>query len=122
MNHQPIHDMNSTTQTSGQLNSTITTNSIAPTPTSLAGVSSPGSSPRAWATPAPHHVFKLGLDVDLHWVVTAIQCDHGPIKPAAKLTRVKLLAWVRQQVGAGAAAICSVGSHSIPRCHVRSSY
>jgi transposase len=61
----------------------------------LAGVSSPGSSPRV------HHVFKLGLDVDLHLVVTAIQCDHGAIKPAQKLTRAQLLAWVQAQVAAG---------------------
>ncbi len=54
--------------------------------------------------PAParaRHVFKLGLDVDMHFAVTAIQCDHGTIKPAQKLTRPQLLKWVREQVAAG---------------------
>lgn len=54
--------------------------------------------------PAParaRHVFKLGLDVDLHFAVTAIQCDHGGIKPAQKLTRPQLLKWVREQTTAG---------------------
>ena len=55
-------------------------------------------------TPAPvgsRHVFKLGLDVDMHFAVTAIQCDHGTIKPAQKLTRPQLVKWVREQVAAG---------------------
>ena len=73
--------MNSPAQPSAQLNSTITT------PASV--------------TTHPRHVFKLGLDVDLHFVVTATQCDHGAIKPAQKLTREKLLAWVREQTAAG---------------------
>jgi transposase len=54
--------------------------------------------------PAPasaRHVFKLGLDVDLNYSVTAIQCGHGAIKPAQKLTRPQLLKWVREQVAAG---------------------
>ena len=95
MNHQPIHDMNSSAQQSTKLNSAITTGSTTPTPTSLTDVSSPGSSPRV------RHRFKLGLDVDLNFVVTAIQCDHGAIKPAQKFTREKLIAWVRAQVAAG---------------------
>ena len=45
--------------------------------------------------------FKLGLDVDLNYVVVAVQCDHGTIKPAQKLTRPQLLAWVKDQVAAG---------------------
>lgn len=53
------------------------------------------------ATPAARHVFKLGLDIDLNFVVTAIQCDHGAIKPAHKWTRSQLLDWVRRQVAAG---------------------
>ena len=36
---------------------------------------------------AVHHTFKLGLDVDLNNIVTAIQCDHGEIKPAQKFSR-----------------------------------
>ena len=51
--------------------------------------------------PAPRHRFVLGLDVDLTYAVTAIQCDHGTIKPAQKLTRPQLLKWVREQVAAG---------------------
>ena len=51
--------------------------------------------------PAARHVFQLGLDVDLNFVVTAIQCDHGAIKPAHKWTRAQLLTWVREQVAAG---------------------
>lgn len=43
----------------------------------------------------------VGLDVDLHFVVAAIQCDHGVIKPAQKLTRPQLLKWVREQTAAG---------------------
>lgn len=45
--------------------------------------------------------FKLGLDVDLNTVVTAIQCDHGEIKPAQKFSRARLVAWVKQQIAAG---------------------
>jgi hypothetical protein len=43
------------------------------------------------------HVFKLGLDVDLNNIVTAIQCDHGEIKPARKFSRSQLVAWVREK-------------------------
>jgi len=51
--------------------------------------------------PAPRHRFALGLDVDLHYCVTAIQCDHGTLKPAQKLTRPQLVKWVREQTAAG---------------------
>ena len=47
------------------------------------------------------HVFTLGLDVDLRFVVTAIQCDQGVIPPARKLTRGQLVTWVKMQVAAG---------------------
>lgn len=47
------------------------------------------------------HVFKLGLDVDLHNVVTAIQCDRGTIALAQKFTRAQLVAWVQKQIAAG---------------------
>ena len=53
------------------------------------------------APPEARHVFKLGLDVDLRFVVTALQCDHGVIKPAQKWTRAQLLLWVQKQVAAG---------------------
>jgi len=47
------------------------------------------------------HVFRLGLDVDLNNVVTALQCDHGQPALAQKLSRARLMAWVRQQTAAG---------------------
>jgi transposase len=50
---------------------------------------------------AVRHTFTLGLDVDLRWVVTAIQCDHGVIALAQKFTRPQLIRWVQQQVTAG---------------------
>jgi len=46
-------------------------------------------------------VFTLGLDVDLRFVVTAIQCDQGVILPARKYTRTQLVAWVQEKVQAG---------------------
>jgi len=66
----------------------------------------PQSNPAVAASAPPlasgaRHVFKLGLDVDLRFVVTATQCDHGVIKPAQKFTRAQLLLWVRAQVAAG---------------------
>jgi transposase len=75
---KPIHDMNSTTQI-------LTQSNLIRKP-----------------MPAPgRHTFKLGLDVDLNFIVVAIQCDHGAIKPAQKFTREKLLAWIHEQVAAG---------------------
>lgn len=53
------------------------------------------------ASTPPRHVFKLGLDVDLKNVVTAIQCDRGTIPPAQKFTRARLLDWIKKQVAAG---------------------
>jgi transposase len=47
------------------------------------------------------HVFKLGLDVNLHNTVTAIQCDHGTIALPQKFSRLRLLAWVQKQTAAG---------------------
>jgi transposase len=46
-------------------------------------------------------VFRLGLDVDLRCVVTAIQCDRGVIPVAQKFSRAQLIAWVRAKVNAG---------------------
>ena len=80
LNLNPIHDMNTSTPIVLQSNP-----AVHPPP----------------ASPAVRHVFKLGLDVDLRYVVTATQCDHGGIKPAQKLTRAQLLLWVRAQVAAG---------------------
>ena len=47
------------------------------------------------------HVFKLGLDIDLKTIVVATQCDRGAIKPAQKLYRPQLIAWITEQVAAG---------------------
>jgi hypothetical protein len=35
------------------------------------------------------HVYKLGLDVDLKNIITAIQCDAGQIKPAQKFSHTQ---------------------------------
>lgn len=51
--------------------------------------------------PAESHVFKLGIDIDLNFVVTAIQCDGGTIKLPQKWTRPQLLKWVTTQINAG---------------------
>jgi transposase len=78
---KPIHDRNTSTPTAGQSNPAV------------AAVPAP---------PAPaRHVFKLGLDVDLRFVVTAIQCDRGTIALAQKFTRAQLVAWVQKQTAAG---------------------
>jgi transposase len=47
------------------------------------------------------HVFKLGLDADLNYLVTAIQCDQGTIALPQKFTRARLIAWVEKQTAAG---------------------
>ena len=65
----PIHDMNTSTLTIPQSNPAV-------------------SAP----PPVVRHVFQLGLDVDLRFVVTALQCDHGVIKPAQKWTRAQVAA------------------------------
>jgi transposase len=75
-NHQnkPIHDSNTSTQLPPKGNA---------------------------ALPPPRHVFKLGLDVDLRNIVTAIQCDRGAITLPQKFTRAQLIAWTQKQVAAG---------------------
>jgi len=50
---------------------------------------------------AVRYTFKLGLDVDLNNVVTAIQCERGAIALAQKFTRARLLDWIQKQVAAG---------------------
>jgi transposase len=44
---------------------------------------------------------RLGLDVDLHFAVTAVQCDRGTVAVAQKWSREGLIAWVKQQTAAG---------------------
>jgi hypothetical protein len=50
---------------------------------------------------AVRQIYTLGLDVDLRYVVTAIQCDQDVIAPARKYTRAQLVAWVQEKVLAG---------------------
>jgi len=50
---------------------------------------------------AIRQVFKLGLDVDLNNIVTAVQCDNGTIGHAQKFSRPQLLAWVKERIAAG---------------------
>jgi transposase len=50
---------------------------------------------------AVRQIYTLGLDVDLRYVVTAIQCDQDVIAPARKYTRAQLVAWVREKILAG---------------------
>jgi transposase len=66
----------------------------------LHGNSNP-SNRAASGNAAVRHVFKLGLDVDLHFVVAAIQCGQGTIALAQKFTRRQLLDWVQKQIAAG---------------------
>jgi transposase len=75
---KPIHDPNSSTARCAQSNPALPA-----------------------AAGPPRHVFKLGLDVDLKNIVTAIQCDRGTIALAQKFTRAQLLDWVQKQVAAG---------------------
>ena len=67
--------------------------------TPVVGQSNPpvNAPPRTPARP----VFQLGLDVDLRFIVTAIQCDRGAIALPQKFTRARLLQWVRDKVAAG---------------------
>src|ERR1041384_3106429 len=47
------------------------------------------------------HTFKLGRDVDLPHIVTAIQCERGAIALPQKFSRARLLQWVREKVAVG---------------------
>jgi transposase len=75
---KPIHDGNTSTTTAGQSNPALD-----------------------HARAPQHRVFKLGLDVDLHNIVTAIQCDRGAVALAQKFSRARLVAWIQRQVAAG---------------------
>src|SRR5262245_9020089 len=54
--------------------------------------------------------FKLGLDVDLRTIVVAMQCGNGTIGSAQKLTRGRLLEWVKEKIAAGHAV------HTVYEC------
>ena len=73
---KPIHDRNTSTACAAQSNAAV-------------------------SPPPVRHVFKLGLDVDLQNVVTAIPCDQGAIALAQKFTRARLVDWIQKQVAAG---------------------
>jgi transposase len=46
-------------------------------------------------------VWKLGLDVDLRYIVVAMQCGRGTIGPARKFLREQFIAWVKGRTAAG---------------------
>jgi transposase len=46
-------------------------------------------------------VWKMGLDVDLRYIVVAMQCGRGAIGPARKFLRAQFIAWVKQRTAAG---------------------
>lgn len=71
------------------------------TSTASTAQSNPAVSPPRPPAPAARHVFKLGLDVDLVNVVTAIQCDRGTIQLAQKFSRARLIDWIGKQIAAG---------------------
>jgi hypothetical protein len=45
--------------------------------------------------------WKLGLDVDLRYIVVAMQCGRGTIGPARKFLRAQFIAWVKERTAAG---------------------
>ena len=53
------------------------------------------------SNPSTQQTFKLGLDVDLKNIVTAIQCGNGAIGYAQKFSRARLLVWVKEKIAAG---------------------
>jgi transposase len=50
---------------------------------------------------AKGQVWKMGLDVDLRYVVVAMQCGGGTIGPARKFLRAQFIAWVKERTAAG---------------------
>ena len=50
---------------------------------------------------AKDQVWKLGLDVDLRYIVVAMQCGRGTIGPAQKFLRAQFIAWVKERTAAG---------------------
>jgi transposase len=79
-------------------NKQIPTHHDDPNPNISGDQSNPADVPR----PAQiKHLFKLGIDLDLNYCVVAIQCDHGAIKPAQKMTRPQLITWIKERIAAG---------------------
>jgi len=50
---------------------------------------------------AKGQVWKLGLDVDLRYIVAAMQCGRGTIGSARKFLRGQFIAWVKERTAAG---------------------
>ena len=56
---------------------------------------------KAISKEAKGQVWKLGLDVDLRYIVVAMQCGRGTIEPARKFLRAQFIAWVKERTAAG---------------------
>ena len=50
---------------------------------------------------AKSQIWKMGLDVDLRYIVVAMQCGRGTIGPARKFLRSQFIAWVKERTAAG---------------------
>jgi len=56
---------------------------------------------KAGSKEAKGQVWKMGLDVDLRYIVVAMQCGRGRIEPARKFLRAQFMAWVKERTAAG---------------------
>jgi transposase len=56
---------------------------------------------KASSKEAKSEVWKMGLDVDLRYIVVAMQCGRGTIKPARKFLRAQFIAWVKERTAVG---------------------
>jgi len=56
---------------------------------------------KAGSKEAKSQVWKMGLDVDLRYIVVAVQCGRGRIEPARKFLRAQFIAWVKERTAAG---------------------
>jgi transposase len=50
---------------------------------------------------AKSQIWKMGLEVDLRYIVVAMQCGRGTIGPARKFLRGQFIAWVKERTAAG---------------------
>jgi transposase len=123
MNHQPIHNMNTTTQSPPQRNARVYR--LQPAPSAPALIRPPALRLEAARTaalkaplpppqfqplhptefpmpPAGRSVIKVGLDLDLLRLTATIQWDHLNPKPARDFkSPAALVAWVREMTSAG---------------------
>src|SRR5215467_14618819 len=56
---------------------------------------------KAGSKEAKSQVWKMGLEVDLRYIVVAMQCGRGRIEPARKFLRAQFIAWVKERTAAG---------------------